>query len=197
MYIKRNIEWIETSLDEMRSQLGKRYRDATFDTFDSSRDKQAYDKCLAYANGGFKDERRNGLLIAGNYGTGKTHLATAIAYRLIENNQHVKFGTYTDLLENIKGEFGDKNPQELHSLKTVSVLILDDIGKEKQSEWTRATMFDVVNARYDNMLPTVFTTNLTARGLEDYLGGAVYSRICETCTGVQMTAKDKRKEGLK
>lgn len=194
--IDATISYYQERAERMREKLGKRFSLRTFDTYDATKDQEAYDKCFAYASGGYKDQR-NGLLIVGSYGTGKTHLAAAIANKLIDDGVEVKFGTYQGLLEGVKNKFGERNNDALTELRTVELLIMDDIGKERVTEWTRSIMFDVVNARYEAMLPTVFTTNLNTQELEEYLGGAVYSRICETCVGVKTKSTDMRRKGLK
>lgn len=176
------------------SNLGVRFTRRTFESFDRSRDENAYDKCLAYVEYNMETER-NCLLLVGGYGTGKTHLAASIANRLMDNGIPVLFDTFSGHLNKLKAEFNGGKSVYLEQMKSVDMLILDDIGKEKISEWSQSIMFDVINYRYEHLLPIVLTTNLRNDALKEYLGGAVWSRLCEMCSGVKTNGKDYRQNG--
>lgn len=173
------------------SNLGIRFSRRTFETFDASKDEGAYQKCLNYAER-YKDSERNCLLLVGGYGTGKTHLAASIANKLMDNGIPVLFDTFSGHLSKLKTEFNGGKNVYLSQMKNVDMLILDDIGKEKISEWSQSVMFDVINYRYEHLYPIVMTSNLKSDSLKEYLGGAVWSRLCEMCTGVQTRGKDYR-----
>lgn len=151
----------------------------------------AYRKCLAYSEH-YNDTERNCLLIVGGYGTGKTHLAAAIGNKLMDNGVPVLFDTFSGHLNKLKLEFNGGREVYLEQMKNIDMLILDDIGKEKQTEWSKSIMFDVINYRYEHLLPIVMTTNLNNEALKEYLGGAVWSRLCEMCSGVKTIGKDYR-----
>ena len=141
------------------SNLGARFMNRTFGNFEVRRDPTAYNSCLAYSNReNLFSDNRNSLLIFGGYGSGKTHLAAAIANALIDRGIPVLFGTFADHLEKIREEF-------------------DKTGQKK----------------YQSMMPFILTTNFNEKQLGNYIGGAVYSRMCETCTAVTTSGKDFRK----
>lgn len=173
------------------SNLGARFTRRTFDSFDKSKDEGAYQKCLYYTEH-YKDSERNCLLLVGGYGTGKTHLAASIANKLMADGIPVLFDTFSGHLNKLKTEFNGGKSVYLEQMKNVDMLILDDIGKEKISEWSQSIMFDVINYRYEHLYPIVMTTNLKNDSLKEYLGGAVWSRLCEMCLGVQTKGKDYR-----
>lgn len=175
------------------ANLGARFARRTFETFDRTRNPEAYAKCLAYAEH-YADSERNSLLIVGNYGTGKTHLAAAIANRLMENGIPVMFNTFSGHLNALKLEFNGGRSTYLEQMQKIDMLILDDVGKEKQSEWSQSIMFDVINYRYEHLLPFVMTTNLINKDLGNYLGGAIWSRVCEMCSGVKVIGDDQRRK---
>ena len=83
-------------------------------------------------------------------------------------------------------------------MKTIDVLVIDDLGKEKKSDWTRQTLFDVINHRYEHQLPTIITTNLVSESGDDFselanhVEGAVWSRLCEMCNNVITKSGDYR-----
>ena len=202
---KFRLAWLEDALEreairaqriKEASNLGKRFSSRTFDTFKADRDPRAYEQCLAYAEQDGFDKERNSLMIIGAYGTGKTHLAAAIANRLIDKGTPVLFDTFTNHLNKLKAEFDTGERKYLRQMKEIPMLILDDVGKEKQTDWTRSVMFDVINFRYEHMTPIVITSNLSTKQLEDYLGGACFSRMCEMCKGVQTTGSDYRRQQI-
>lgn len=175
------------------SNLGIRFQRRTFETFDKSRDLDAYTKCLEYADH-YADTERNSLLIVGGYGSGKTHLAASIANKLMDNGIPVLFDTFSGHLNKLKTEFNGGKSIYLEQMQNVDMLILDDVGKEKHSEWSQSIMFDVINYRYEHLYPIVMTTNLSNTELSEHLGSAVWSRLCEICNGVRTVGSDYRKK---
>lgn len=155
--------------------------------------------CKQYAEGVkvTMQAERNSIILSGAYGTGKTHLAAAIANSYIAQGIPVLFATFGQHLERLKDEFNSGRPRTyLAQMKTVPMLMLDDVGKEKQTEWSAATMFDVINARYENLMPIVITTNYDMRQLQGYFGQACYSRLIEMCTVVTVYGNDRRREKI-
>ena len=202
---KAMIEWSQEAVRGMaekaqrlkeRSNLGARFMNRTFANFDKRRDPQAFSSCSAYAErDGLFHDRRNSLLIFGGYGSGKTHLAASIANNLVDKGIPCLFGTFSEHLEHIREEFDkDGHRQYLATMKSTAMLVLDDLGKEKKTEWTDQILFDVINYRYEHLLPFVITTNLDENELGNYVGGAIYSRMCEACTAVKTQGKDYRQQ---
>lgn len=177
------------------SNLGARFLNRTFGNFDVRRDKNAFNSCLAYSNReNLFSDNRNSLLIFGGYGSGKTHLAAAIANALIDRGIPVLFGTFADHLEKIREEFDKTGQRKYQSMmKNTPMLVLDDVGKEKLTDWSKEILFNVINYRYEHKLPFILTTNFNEQQLGNHIGGAVYSRMCEMCTAVTTSGKDYRK----
>ena len=83
-----------------------------------------------------------------------------------------------------------------------SILIIDDLGKERPSEWTLEKLFTIINNRYENNLPVIITTNYNREKLRERLAcnknyeiaDSIISRLYEMCKGINITGKDKRKE---
>lgn len=177
------------------SNLGKRFSDKTFDTFNYRVNKKAFEEARAYADTpDLFEKRKNVRLITGGVGTGKTHLASAIANRLCERGIKVLFATYEQHLQHIKDEFDNESQKTyLERMKTISVLVLDDIGREKRTDWSLATLYSVINYRYEHMLPTIITTNLSDNDFFNWVGGDVASRLYETMFAIRTIGEDYRK----
>lgn len=152
-----------------------------------------------------KEDGRNGLYLVGPTGTGKTHLSYAIINGVIEKYQTpVVAGTVPDLLEMFrpKQKKNEQAEERLELAKTVDLLLLDDLGAEKDSEWVAERLFLIINARYLNQLPTIITSNVPLDALEtDPYGKPIIgweritSRIREMCHRLLMDGEDFRREG--
>lgn len=105
------------------------------------------------------------LVLMGLYGTGKTHLAYAIVGELLRRSAPVYAASVPEMLGMIRNGFRDAQGLDaearLQALRRVEVLVLDDWGTEKGSDWVGETMFQVLNHRYNERMATVITTNLT------------------------------------
>lgn len=182
------------------SNLGERFSKRTFASFDAKRDRAAFDECSKYANDPRLMERKhNSLLIIGGYGNGKTHLAAAVSNALIGKGMPVLFGTSISHLENLRNEINNTSQKTyLDKMKVTPMLVIDDLGKEKKSEWTRQVWFDVINYRYEHNLPVIITTNLASGDTYDafanHVEGAVWSRLCEMCNVVETKGSDYRQQ---
>ena len=176
------------------SNLGERFGNRTFGNFDPRRDKQAFDLCRAYANDTeIFSKKRNGLMLLGGVGSGKTHLAASIANVLIDRGVPTLFGTYSEHLEKIREEFDSTGKKQYMSkMKNTPLIVLDDIGKERKTDWTQSVLFDIINYRYEHLLPVILTTNFDADGLANYVEAAVWSRLYETCSAVMTKGDDYR-----
>ncbi len=131
--------------------------------------------------------RSEGLFFAGGPGLGKTHLAYAIAMELIKKGHQVVVGTVPSLLSGIRAGFerGNESAEAvLRRYKTVKLLILDDFGKEKPSEWVEEMVYDIINARYEANRPLIVTSNLKISEVADrygWNGVAIRSRLFQMC----------------
>ena len=187
-YEKRSKELID------QTNLGRRFKDRTFDNFKIEYQPEAYAISYEYATG-FNDNTGQGLFFMGNPGTGKTHLAAAITnYIVMELGIPVKFGNFIDLLSDIKKSFRS-DEDIVQQLKEMPLLVIDDLGKERSSEWSESILYDVINGRYEDYMPTIITTNMTPKQVEGRFGEAVLSRLSEMCKGVVMSGKDFRRNG--
>ena len=148
-----------------------------------------------------------GLVFIGGVGVGKTHLAVAILRELIERYQaRGLFYQFGALLRQIQDSYNPvSQTSELKVLQPVfdaDVLVLDELGASKPTDWVRDTMMQIINTRYNDKRMTIFTTNyLDTRKnekdigeiLEDRIGTALRSRLYEMCKTVVIEGEDYRK----
>lgn len=145
-----------------------------------------------------------GLLLMGNVGVGKTHLAVSILKGLTERGFSCLFYEFSSLLKEIQDSYNaHTQSSELGVLAPVlnaEILVLDELGASKPTDWVRDTLAHVINTRYNEKKFTVFTTNYLdirpndrEETLEDRIGVRVRSRLYEMCKTVSMDGKDYRK----
>jgi DNA replication protein DnaC len=148
-----------------------------------------------------------GLLLHGRHGVGKTHLAVAILKEVIRGKGGRGFFYETrDLLKLVRDTYAGGDATEMEVLRPVldaDLLVLDDLGAEKTSEWVQETLGLVVNTRYSERRPTIFTTNLVdSPNPEDLnsmivkIGARTRSRLFEMCEWVEMDGFDTRQVGV-
>lgn len=148
------------------------YADKTFATFVQLPSVAAHAaRCADYA------AAPSGWLVlsSGEYGTGKSHLALAIANAVATRGGSVYFHTVPDMLKDLKATFdGDEESfnQRLDRIRTVDLLVLDDFGTEQPTSFATTTLFQIVNHRYNRRLATVVTTNKF-----DQIDGRLRSRL--------------------
>ncbi len=187
------------------SKMSKRNLNYKFDNFaPNTSNKKVLDNLKNYSEKLVKDIEKKGLILIGNNGVGKTHLACSIANKLIENGTPVIYGTLINLLAELRNSYDtDNNISEMEIIKlyeNVDLLIIDDLGKEKPSEWGLEKLFTIVNSRYENNLPVIITTNYNQNSLVERLSlngeietaKSIISRLYEMCYLVKIDDIDHR-----
>jgi DNA replication protein DnaC len=151
----------------------------------------------------------NSLLITGNTGTGKTHQAWGALRRIAaagsRHRYEITATTAADMYGSLRPGGSPRGTEvELDRLTDVPILLLDDLGSAKASEWVEEITYRLINARYNACRPTVFTSNYPATaprddrgnvlgpGLDIVLGDRIVSRLAEMTTVVAMTGTDRR-----
>ena len=121
----------------------------------------------------FAEDPQGWLVITGPSGSGKTHLAVAIANRCIERDQTAFFIVAADLLDHLRAAYSPDNPVSYDELfdqvRNVPVLVLDDLSTTNATPWAQEKLFQVINHRYNNALPTVVTVRGPLQRLDDSL----------------------------
>ena len=139
---------------------------------------------------------KRGIYIHGEVGTGKTHIAYAITDWMIGQDIWCKFVNTTELIFDIKKDFGreylDKRNWEEVLANFKGVLVLDDIGAERVTEYVAEVFYLIMNRRYNEMYPTIFTSNHSLGNLAEKVGDRTASRIIEMCDVVEIKGEDRR-----
>ncbi len=192
------------------STLPERWRSRTFDAYKlSPSNRSAYEMAKQYAIN-FDPKAGRGLLLTGDVGLGKTHLAAAVTMDLLGKGHSVIFGTVSSLLAQIRNTYDDDRESEMQvkgRLSNCDLLVIDEIGKEKVNAWVAQTVYDIVNARYERNKALIVTTNLSLteirarydRRIEDVkigVGSAIVDRMIEMCDGVKLVGKSYRLNAL-
>lgn len=141
--------------------------------------KQNFDICVKYAEE--FDGHGYGLFMIGNTGLGKTHLSLAIANAVIGRGFCVIYGSTPELLRKLQKEQFSKSEKSgddtMLLLTDCDLLILDDLGAENSSEYTAATLYEIINARQSRSLPIIINTNLDEDELKNRYKDRLWSRL--------------------
>ena len=141
----------------------------------------------------FADNQEGWLLMLGRFGSGKTHLAAAIANHAIETGTSTLFLTVPDLLDWLRYAYSGVDmsfEERFEEIREISLLILDDFGTQNATPWAQEKIFQIMNHRYINKLPTVVTSNMLINDFE----GRIRSRLQDPnlVTVVKILAPDYR-----
>lgn len=178
-----------------RNQIGY-----TFENADNNSDKDLIRKARNYVKHFEKMRADNiGLILYGSIGSGKTYIACSIANEIIsEYSYTVKMRNFAQILNDLqKGGFDLDRNEYINSITNATLLILDDFGIERNTEYALEQVYNVINSRYLKAKPTIITTNLNFKDIEkeqeDIMLGRIYSRIIEMCLPLRVTGIDRRK----
>lgn len=127
----------------------------------------------------FSTHLQSWLLLEGAYGCGKTHLAAAIANAAVRRGVPTLFITVPDLLDSLRFAYADPETTfeaRFEEIRNADLLIMDDFGTQNATAWAQEKLFQIINYRYINKLPTVITTNL----ILDEIESRIRSRLQDT-----------------
>lgn len=179
------------------SSLGARFQECRFETFSPRFGSDRLAETLRRYAESF-DGGPNSYVIWGVPGNGKTHLAAAVCHTIKERGFIPVFQSVPELLERIRNTFDGKHKETereiMAALLECDLLVLDDIGAEKPTEWVQDVLFRIVDGRYRNKRPILYTSNFDIRGLAERLGPRIVDRMVETSTIIENKATSYRME---
>ncbi len=208
-----------------RAQIPERFREADFDNFSpgSPRENPIAHEALIKVMLGAKAYARDypslsqlGLLLQGGTGVGKTHLATAVLRQLLSRGFECVFFDYQTLLDRIRQSYnpaaGAADKQAYRAALDTEVVLIDDLGSHRVTDWVEDTVTAIINHRYNERKALIVTTNLpdpvlgdssvekdavsgkfnVKDTLADRIGVRARSRIYEMCRVIQVPGRDYR-----
>jgi DNA replication protein DnaC len=201
-------ERLSAAQDMLSSELPELLKGMTFDGFDrrgQAVDEKAMDsleKAHKLAKE-FAEEPHLWLVLLGPTGCGKTHLAAAVANRLLARNKSVYFVVVPDLLDHLRSAYSpdSKVPYDelFETIRTAPLLIMDDLGAHSSTPWAEEKLYQLVNHRYNHRLPTVITTNLSLDELDERLASRLadlkVSTLCPISAPSYRATPPRRSQG--
>lgn len=138
-----------------------------------------------------------GLLLWGDVGTGKSFFAGCIANALLEQGIPVLMTNFSRILNSLSGMYSEEKNQFIDSLNKYSLLIIDDLGIERSTEFALEQVFNVIDSRYRSKLPLIVTTNMTLDELkhpQDIARSRIYDRVLERCVPLKINNQNIRQK---
>ncbi|MCC6803140.1 MAG: ATP-binding protein [Anaerolineae bacterium] len=191
-----------TPVQSQRDQLSSLpfYAGMTFDNFDtrtalSPDDRQNLERVFAAARS-YAQQPQGWFVLLGNYGSGKTHLAAAIANVQQERGNLVVFITVPDLLDHLRTTFSPGSSvtfdRRFQTVRSVPLLVLDDLSTESATMWAKEKLFQLLNHRYVAGLPTVITSSSTVEKIDERIRTRLMDRRLCTIFGITVPSYTSR-----
>lgn len=152
---------------------------------DDRRNPKISDVCQKYVTNWEEMKAQNiGILFYGDVGTGKSFLACAIANALLERLVSVSVTNFPRILNSLQGSFDDERQKRIDRLQHYSLLVIDDLGVERDTSYSVEQVYNVVDTRARSGKPVIITTNLSMKDLENPPSLSykrIYDRVLEMC----------------
>jgi len=191
----------EAMLDD--SGIPRRFLDRSFDNFVAT--SKAQQQVLATTKAYVEEFDRNfeqgfGLVFSGKLGTGKTHLAAAILSALMPGYVG-RYTTAMDLIQAIRSTWRRDSVRSerdvLNRIAGFPMLVIDEVGVQYGTDGEQTLLFDVLDRRYREMIPTILITNQPASGLREFIGDRSFDRLRECSHWVQFDWDSYRPEAAR
>lgn len=194
---KKNITCFDLPKEISEASFSKSYRD------DNKR-LPIFKYFKEFMDSYLKDKKGKGLYLSGSFGSGKTYLVAALFNELAKKNISSALVYYPELLRSLKSSFGSDYEEKFDFIKTVPILLLDDIGAENTTSWSRDEVLGpILQYRMEEELPTFFTSNLTLNELENALSTTnngtekvkakrIIERIKQLTVPLELISKNRR-----
>ena len=200
-YEKRmKFEEEQRRIDELRqlSLMDEKLKNVNFSTYKASEDnRKVFELARRYVEN-FDEmyKKSQGILFWGDVGTGKSYTAAAIANELLNRQTSVIMTSFVKLLKELC-DFDNDNNLYIERLNKAKLLVVDDFGTERGTDFTLEKVYDIIDSRYRSGKPIILTTNLKfedMKNCEDIRYNRIYDRIFEMCYPVKVTGMSWRKK---
>ncbi len=176
---------IKRCVQNFKETTPRRFEGCSFETYKPTckEANAALKACKTYASQ-FESVGANGagLIFCGKLGTGKTHLALSIAREVARTGRECRYVNLLDLIRYIRASWKDGGNEEgeiLYRISNYDLLIIDEIGVQNGTENEKTMLFDIINSRYENMLPTIIISNLSTTEISTLISERSVDRITE------------------
>lgn len=139
-----------------------------------------------------------GLLLYGSCGTGKTYAACEVANALIDKGYPVLVTNFARIINALQATF--EKQEYIDSFNRFSLLVIDDLGIERNTEFAKEQVFNIIDSRYRAGLPMIITTNLSIDKIkkpDDIENGRIYDRILERCFPIEVSGQRRRRKAIR
>lgn len=177
------------------SMMDKKYREVTFDKYEvREENKKVFEMAKKYADR-FQDmyKKNQGLLLYGPVGTGKSFTAACIGNYLLNNAKPIIMTSFVKILQDIWEN--DREAEYITILNSVSLLIIDDLGTERETDYALEKVYNIIDSRVRANKPMIITSNLELNDMmecEDIRKKRIYDRILECCYPMYVGGKSFR-----
>lgn len=140
-----------------------------------------------------------GLLLHGTVGTGKTYAACEVANALIDKGYPVLVTNFARLTNTLQGMFDGKQ-EYIDSLNKFALIVIDDLGAERKSDFMQEMVYNIIDSRYRAELPMIVTTNLAMDEIKstESIGNArIYDRVLERCFPIEVSGASRRRKAVR
>ena len=173
-------------------KIPPRFLDAKLGDFDCAADTNVDDVVTAI-DAWVDDGARSNLVILGPVGTGKTHAAIGAARALHFTGKRIAFWPVVELLDALRPGASELGARDPATARESAILILDDLGAERPTDWTAERLYALVNRRWLEELPIIVTSNLEPEDLRAAVGDRLYSRLAHDAVAVRFSGGDRRR----
>ena len=139
-----------------------------------------------------------GLLLYGSVGRGKTYAACEVANALIDKGYSVLVTNFSRILNTLQSTF--EKQEYIDSLNKFALLVIDDLGIERSTEFAKEQVYNIIDSRYRAGLPMIITTNLSIDKIKnptDIENGRIYDRIIERCFPIEIAGQNRRHKAVR
>lgn len=212
---KERQEMLQTGLEKLKKKIfsengiGRKYSNITLNDITAVKGQgNAFDEATDFLKRFSIDRNTKGFGLFGGVGSGKTYIAAALVNQLCNKridslteyekeeayygrtlvSPPARFISCIELLESIKTDSG-----VIRNYKTAKLLVIDDLGAARITEWVDERLFEIIDYRYTEELPVIFTTNVTPAELKEKMDKRTIDRLKEMCNFISVTAPSQRK----
>lgn len=201
---KRKKEEEDRKLNEKRKEMRRKcFNDEAMQSWTFANDDLSNEK-VTKAMQNYVDnfpelkKQGKGLLLYGHCGTGKTYAACEVANALIDKGYSVLVTNFAKVLNSLQGTY--EKQEYIDDINSNSLLVLDDLGIERDTPFAREQVYNIIDARYRAGLPMIITTNLTMdkiKATEDIDNMRIYDRILEKCFPIEVNGENRRRKAIR